>query len=298
MVTLLMIRPTRFGFNEQTASSNHFQHRKCGVDVHGLALKEFDGMVEVLHRHLIPILVIDDTPDSESPDSIYPNNWFSTHSDGSLVLYPMCSPNRRAERRPGIISEIRRLAGTTRVVDLSGWEDSGEYLESTGSMVFDRKSRTAYACRSPRTSEKVLEDYCQHMGYIPFLFDAVDRDGRPIYHTNILMSIGKEFAVLCKEAIVSQEICDRIVSGLVASGKRVVGISYSQMMHFAGNILEVSNLRGERCLLMSDTAKAGLTPGQLESIAGQDKVIALHIPHIEEVGGGSVRCMLAEIVQS
>jgi len=296
MVTLLMIRPTRFGFNEQTASSNHFQHRKCGVDVHALALEEFDGMVEVLRRSLIPILVIEDTPDSDSPDSIYPNNWFSTHSDGSLVLYPMCSPNRRAERRPGIIQRIRELAGTSRVVDLSGWEDSGEYLESTGSMVFDRKSRTAYACRSPRTSEKVLHDFCRQMGYTPFLFDAVDRDGRPIYHTNIMMSVGKEFAVLCKEAIVSPELCAMMESGLVSSGKRVVDISFSQMMHFAGNILEVNDLKGERCLLMSDTAKACLSPAQLESIAGEDRIIALHVPHIEEVGGGSVRCMLAEIV--
>lgn len=295
-VTLLMIRPSHFDFNEQTAPSNHFQHRESGIDVQRYAREEFDEMVEMLRHNLIPILVLDDPADSETPDSIYPNNWFSTHSDGSLVLYPMCSPNRRAERRPAVIQEIKKQAGTTRVVDLTGWEEKGEYLESTGSMVFDRKSRTAYACRSPRTSEKVLDDFCRQMGYQAVVFDASDRNGHPIYHTNVIMSIGENFAVLCREAVASKEKCEEIESRLRASGKRVVNISYSQMLRFAGNVLEVKNLLGKPCLLMSDTAKASLSHEQLDAIAGQDKVIAAHIPHIEEVGGGSVRCMLAEVV--
>lgn len=293
---LLMVRPVRFGFNEQTASNNHFQHTDTDKDLQQHALEEFDGMVSVLKGHDIPVMVVEDTPEPETPDSIFPNNWFSTHEDGSLVLYPMFAVNRRNERRPDIITTIMEEAGTKRIVDLSGWEDKGKFLEGTGSMVLDRKARIAYACRSPRTSEPVLDEFCRRLGYNPVLFDAVDRDGNPIYHTNVVMSIGEKFAVLCKDVVISPPELSKIERSLSAAGKKIVGITYDQMQHYACNILEVKDTRGEPMVVMSETARNVLTDKQLTDINEKGSILSVHIPHIEEVGGGSARCMLAEVI--
>ena len=292
----LMIRPVRFGYNKQTAENNAFQHDERIKDLQPIVREEFDGLVRLLEEHDIPLIVLEDTPEPETPDSIYPNNWFSTHKDGTLVLYPMFAPNRRNERKPGVIKAIREAAGTRRVVDLTVWEAKGKFLESTGSMVLDRKFKVVYACRSPRTSELVLNDFCRRMGYKSVLFDAVDRKGNPIYHTNLIMSIGRDFAILCPDVIISSPERLVIERNLRSTGRRIVSITYDQMLHYAGNVLEVKDTRGNIFLAMSDTARDCLTDEQTASLQECGTILAAHIPHIEDVGGGSVRCMLAEVL--
>ena len=292
----LMIRPVRFGYNKQTAENNAFQHDERIKDLQPIVREEFDGLVRLLEEHDIPLIVLEDTPEPETPDSIYPNNWFSTHKDGTLVLYPMFAPNRRNERKPGVIKAIREAAGTRRVVDLTVWEAKGKFLESTGSMVLDRKFKVVYACRSPRTSELVLNDFCRRMGYKSVLFDAVDRKGNPIYHTNLIMSIGRDFAILCPDVIISSPERLVIERNLRSTGRRIVSITYDQMLHYAGNVLEVKDTRGNIFRAMSGTARDCMTEEQLASLQECGTIRAAHVPHIEDVGGGSVRCMLAEVL--
>ena len=292
---LLMIRPVRFGYNKQTADSNAFQHDEQVEDLQSIALEEFDGLVRLLEDHDIPLIVLNDTPEPETPDSIYPNNWFSTHKDGTLVLYPMFAPNRRNERKPGVIEAVKEAAGTRRTVDLTGWEAKGKFLESTGSMVLDRRFKVAYACRSPRASEPVLNDFCRRMGYRSVLFDAVDRKGNPIYHTNLIMSLGHDFAVICPDVIISSPERLVIERNLRSSGRKIIQISYEQMLHYAGNVLEVRDSQGNFFIAMSETARDCMTEEQVAVLQESGTILAARIPHIEEIGGGSVRCMLAEV---
>lgn len=293
---LLMIRPVCFSFNRQTAPNNHFQQVPgAGENVQELALEEFDAMVALLESHGVSLLVIQDTVEPETPDSIFPNNWFSSHADGSLVLFPMFAPNRRAERKKAVVNRILEATGACRVIDLTYWEKEGKYLESTGSMVLDRSSRTAYACLSPRTSPEVLGDFCRKMDYTVVPFHAVDREGRPVYHTNVMMALGHSFAVLCQEAFSSEAELQVVTESLRAHGKTLVDISLEQMEHFAGNMLEVNGGRGERLLLLSQSAYDALREDQLAVLAREDTLVPIPIPHIESVGGGSVRCMLAEL---
>lgn len=293
---LLMVRPVCFSFNRQTAPNNHFQQLpEAGEDVQKLALEEFDAMVGLLESRGVPLLVIQDTIEPETPDSIFPNNWFSSHADGSLVLFPMFAPNRRAERKKAVVNRILEATGACRVIDLTYWEKKGKFLESTGSMVLDRSSRTAYACLSPRTSPEVLEDFCRKMDYTPIPFHAVDREGKPVYHTNVMMALGHSFAVLCQEAFSSEAELQAVSESLCAHGKTLVDISLEQMEHYAGNMLEVCGGRGERLLLMSQSAYDTLREDQLAVLSREDTLVPIPIPHIESVGGGSVRCMLAEL---
>lgn len=293
---LLMVRPVRFGYNVQTAASNLFQNQIQGQDSQALALKEFDGMVSKLREHDIPVIVVEDTPEPETCDSIFPNNWFSTHGDGTLVLYPMLAPNRRLERAPEVIKTIMDEAGIKRVLDLTEYENEGKFLEGTGSMVLDRNSKVAYVCLSPRTSEEVLNRFCSELGYRAVVFNAEDQDGNPIYHTNVVMSVGEKYAVLCKEAIRSAKQLAEIEDSLHDAGKTIVGISLVQMFHFAGNILEVKNIRDEHFVVMSETAHTIFTEDQLAVIGNGCTILPVRIPHIEVIGGGSARCMMAEIL--
>jgi len=292
---LLMIRPVCFGHNEQTASDNFFRKADTLEDVQEKALKEFDEMVRILRSKDVPLLLQQDSPEPETPDSIFPNNWFSTHSDGTLVLYPMFAPNRRAERKTAVIKSILEATGADRILDLSFWEKEGEFLESTGSMVLDRASRTAYACISPRTSPAVLADFCRRMDYTPVPFHACDRNGHAVYHTNVMMSLGRSFAIICKEAFSSEEDWNSVNSHLQESGKYLIEISLDQMEQFVGNMLEVENSKGEHLLLMSQTAFHALREDQLAVLEREDILVPISIPTIESVGGGSVRCMLAEL---
>lgn len=292
---LLMIRPVCFGYNPQTASNNHFQQASGADNVQDAALAEFDAMVSLLASNGVPPLVIQDTADPETPDSIFPNNWFSSHRDGTLVLYPMFAPNRRAERKPAVVKCILEATGANRIIDLTFWEKEGKFLESTGSMVLDRDARTAYACLSPRTSPEVLQDFCKKMDYTAVPFHAVDRNGEPIYHTNVMMALGRSFAVLCREAFSSDAEWETVSASLQTGGKTIVEITLEQMTSYAGNMLEVENGRGERLLLMSQSARNVLREDQLAILGKEDTLVSIPVPHIESVGGGSVRCMLAEL---
>lgn len=296
VATLLLIRPACFGFNRQTAVNNPFQRPAPeGAEVRETALKEFDGLVRALRSRDIPTLVLQDTPDPVTPDSIFPNNWVSSHEDHTLVVYPMFAPNRRQERKGPVLASLREALGSVRVIDLTGWEGRGQFLEGTGSMVLDRPSKTAYACLSPRTSAAVLEDFCRRTGYRAVPFEAVDKDGRPVYHTNLMMSVGSSHAVLCRESFVSGERLRQVEKSLSERGKTIVDISSGQMDRYCGNVLEVRNRQGKKFILMSETARAAFREDQLAVVCREAELLSAPVPCIESVGGGSVRCMVAEL---
>lgn len=296
----MMVRPARFAYNEETAQNNFFQ-QEGGADpamadvVAERALREFDGLVALLRRNDVDVIVVQDTAEPKTPDSIFPNNWFSSHSTGELVLYPMFAENRRMERKREVLDLLRRKMNHRKVVDLTHWEEEGEFLEGTGSMVFDRRRRIAYCCRSARTSEKVLADFCSKMSFDPIVFDAVDTEGRPLYHTNILMEIGTQVAVVCLEAIRDEEERDRVKSELVSAGKVLVEITLEQLGQFAGNMLEVKSRNGNPFMVMSAAARAALTPEQERTISTFNRILSSDLETIETHGGGSARCMMAEI---
>ena len=293
--TVLMVSPVAFGYNEETAANNAFQKNEEADDVSELAREESDGYIELLKENGIQVIAVEDTAEPHTPDSVFPNNWFSTHEDGTLVLYPMFAENRRSERKPEPLEAIRDNFDIKRTVDLTHYEEQGLYLEGTGSMVLDRVNDIAYACRSPRTNETVLDDFCSQLGYSPVLFDAVDESGTQIYHTNVMMSVGSEIAVVCMEAITDPEQRSAVRESLENSGKTIVEITFDQMNHFAGNMLEVHNQDGEPCLVMSLAAYKSLTNEQIEYLESKVKLITPNLEHIEENGGGSARCMIAEI---
>ena len=294
--TVLMVSPVAFGYNEETAVNNAFQEEGDENNIPQKARKESDNYVQLLKDNGINVIAVEDTKKPHTPDSVFPNNWFSTHEDGTLVLYPMLAPNRRAERDPKTITTIMEAAGIKRILDLSEWEDKGKFLEGTGSMVLDRKSKVAYACRSPRTSEAVLDEFCRKLGYRPVVFDALDKNGNPVYHTNVVMSVGERFAVVCKEVIISPPELSEVEASLTAAGKEIIWITSDQMCHFAGNILEVKNIRDEHFIVMSQTAKDSFTSSQLAKLDSYGTVLPVSIPNIESIGGGSARCMMAEVL--
>lgn len=293
--TVLMVEPVNFKFNTQTAETNAFMRQEADSLTQTNALEQFNNYVDLLRKHGIDVVVVKDTEDPVTPDSIFPNNWFSTHPDGKVVLYPMCAPNRRAERKQAALDSINALCDGYETVDLTGWEENGEFLEGTGSMVLDRINRIAYACLSPRTSEKVLNVFCEKMGYTPVIFEAADAAGTPIYHTNVMMAIGTSIAILCEDSIVSPEDLAKVKESLTRSGRKIISISLKQMTDFAGNMLEVNDGKGKVFFVMSATALASLDQSQIDAISEYATIIAPDIHTIEINGGGSARCMLAEI---
>jgi hypothetical protein len=292
---LLMIRPVDFKFNEQTASNNMFQQDSNDINVQQKALEEFDSFVLALRKNGIDVTVINDTLLPETPDSIFPNNWISLHEDGTVVLYPMFSENRRLERRQDIIEELSNKFAMSQVIDLSDYENKNQFLEGTGSLVLDRKAKIAYACRSLRTSEEVIEDFCAQTGYTFVLFNALDGSGFPIYHTNVMMCIAEEFAVICLDAISDLNQRDEVVNSLRNNGKTVMDITIDQMNQFAGNMLQVNNDKNEPLLVMSEQAFNALTKEQIDFLETYNKIVTAPLDTIEKHGGGSARCMLAEI---
>lgn len=293
---VLMIRPARFGANPETADSNRFQQAGSGADAHEAARREFDGLVSRLRTAGIVVQVADDTPEPPKPDACFPNNWVSFHADGSVVLYPMMAPSRRAERRAEPIAQLR-AAGfrIARTVDLSEWELRGEFLEGTGSLVLDRCHRLAYACRSPRTTTRALADFARRLGYRVVAFDALGPDGRPAYHTNVLMAIGDGFSVICAAAIPDAGQRRAVLHELRASGHEPIEIGVAEMHGFAGNLLALRDALGRQVIAMSDTAWASLSPGAKDALATHGNIVTAPIPTIERHGGGSVRCMIAEV---
>lgn len=291
---VLMVRPCSFGFNVQTASNNAFQRSGFESGAQDAALREFDSFVALLRSHGITVDVIEDTPEPHTPDSIFPNNWFSTHSDGTLVLYPMFAPNRRLERKQNVMDHLIGTFDIRNIYDLTPYESKGKYLEGTGSMVIDREAGIVYACRSPRTDEDVLKEFCKLFDWDYFLFDAMDASGKAIYHTNVMMCVGTDLAVVCLESIRDLRVREEFLRLL---GKRdIVDISLEQMGSFAGNMLELQPF-GERrpLLVMSASARKSLRQEQLRMIESHCDMASPDLRIIEANGGGSARCMLAEI---
>lgn len=292
---ILMIRPVDFKFNTQTAGNNKFQEATAQDNVQQQALAEFDGFVAMLRANGVDVTVIDDTLAPETPDSIFPNNWVSFHEDGSVYLYPMFSENRRLERRKDIIDTIGEKFELNHVSDLSFFEQQVLFLEGTGSMVLDRQHKIAYACLSVRTDEEVLNNFCMLSGYTPIAFQAIDESRFPIYHTNVMMCIGDRFAVVCFDSIPDLEEKEKVKQSLLNTGKELVDISFDQMNHFAGNMLQVKNKDGQSLLVMSEQAYLSLQPEQLATLTQYAKIIYAPLYTIEKNGGGSARCMLAEV---
>ncbi|WP_414648325.1 citrulline utilization hydrolase CtlX [Dinghuibacter sp.] len=289
-----MIRPVNFAFNEQTAVNNAFQE-KATADAQAVAEREFDVFVALLRDAGVEVLVVNDTPEPYTPDSIFPNNWVSFHTDGTVVLYPMFAPNRRLERKQEVLDEIARNFVIRRRLDLSGWEAKSRYLEGTGSMVLDRDQRIAYACLSPRTDMEVLEDFCGRMEFQPVTFAAADAGGLPIYHTNVMMCVADAYVVICADAISNARERAMVLDQIRLSGKAVVLITLTQMARFAGNMLQVSGASGEKLLVMSSQAFGSLTGEQVAVLGSYNRILHADLSAIETNGGGSARCMMAEV---
>ena len=296
---ILMIRPVNFGFNPETAESNAFQNADFGKqnenNAQEIALREFDEMVSKLRMAGVNIYIIEDTETPYTPDSIFPNNWISFHANGTVITYPMQAENRRLERREDIIEKISENFYINRRIDLSYFEDENKFLEGTGSMVLDRKFKIAYACISPRTNEDVLQEFSSQMNYEIVKFNAVDGSGKQIYHTNVLMCIGDMFALICLEAIPDLDERLMVRNSLEQSGKRIVEISLAQMNQFAGNMLELKGKRGEKILVMSSSAYHSLTEQQTDILDDYCTIHHFNLSMIEGNGGGSARCMMAEV---
>lgn len=296
---VLMIRPVRFESNPMTAASNRFQGRSTATpeQQNATAQAEFDALAEQLRAAGIDVVVVDDTPEPHTPDSIFPNNWVSFHSDGRVVLYPMQAENRRTERRLDIIEQLASAHGyvVREVVDLSVHEAAGHFLEGTGSMVLDRAHRVAYACLSPRTQLDPLGDFAQRMDYEVISFDALDADAVPIYHTNVLMNVGERVAVICAAALPDEAQRAAVLRRLRDTDHEVIALSYAQLNAFAGNMLELRARDGARVIAMSQQAHDSLDKKQLATLKANGRIVTAAIDNIEAAAGGSVRCMLAEI---
>ena len=297
--TVMMIRPVRFESNPLTAASNRFQGKNevSAAAQQERALEEFEGLASALRDAGIEVIDIDDTPEPHTPDAIFPNNWISMHADGRIVLYPMEAENRRTERRMDIVELLDKEAGrvVSEVIDLSGHEANGHFLEGTGSMVLDRSNRIAYACISSRTHLDPLGDFAQRMGYEVVAIEAVDSDGVPIYHTNVLMNVGEKLAVICDEAIPREDQRTAVLTRLQETGHEILSLSYAQLHAFAGNMLELRSDRGDRVVAMSRQALDALDSEQRAALEANGRIVSAPIDNIESSAGGSVRCMLAEV---
>jgi hypothetical protein len=299
---VILVRPTGFGYDPVTAESNGFQRLVADADLRHHAGAEFDALLDALRHCGIRATVLDPA-DPAAPNGVFPNNWFSTHPDGTIVLYPMCAATRRSERDPALRSALEREGfHVQQVLDLSSWEQRGLFLEGTGSVVIDRLHHRAYACISPRTSEPALNAWCEYVDLVPVAFNATmdgTLTGAPVYHTNVVMSIGEGFAVVCLEALPYPAERQEVEEELHAAGKEVIPISLDQMHRYVGNLLQLRGtpLAGspERLfILLSETAFLALHPEQRLALQRHGQLVPVPVPTIEAVGGGSVRCMLAE----
>ncbi len=301
----LLVRPARFGFNAQTADSNRFQHPDApGADPAGQARAEFELLCTLVRASGVRVCAVDDTPEPVKPDAVFPNNWVSFHRDGTVVLYPLQASNRRPERRMEILAAVEAQLGfeRRRLLDLSAHEREGRYLEGTGSLVLDHAQRIAYACRSARTDESLVREWAELMGYEPLLFDARGADDMPPYHTNVLLCIGERWAAVCAAAIATADRA-RVLQRLRGCAREIIDIGMPAMYAFAGNMLELTGRdaggAAQAVLVMSDSARSALQRSDHRAWArltgSVEQVIAAPIPIIERLGGGSVRCMLAEV---
>ncbi len=292
---LLMIRPVRFDFNAETAVNNSFQINSKDLLAQEKAAEEFNQFIKVLTLNGIDVTVVNDTPEPHTPDSIFPNNWISFHTDGSICLYPMYAQNRRLERKQSVLQAIEEKFIISKTIDFSYYEKTNIFLEGTGSMVLDRDHHIAYACLSPRTDLAILKDFCSQLNYTPIYFWAMDGGNQPIYHTNVMMCVADNYVVICLESIPNAEERKIVIDSFTALGKAIIEISFDQMNHFAGNMLQVHNKSGKKFLVMSSQAFRSLNKIQIEQIEAYNQIIHSDITTIETNGGGSARCMMAEI---
>lgn len=296
---VLMVRPSAFHYNAQTAVNNSFQQPgEPSATVQASALEEFDGLARLLEENGVEVLIMHDTPAPPKPDAVFPNNWISFHSNGTLVLYPMFAPNRRLERSPQMIERFRDKFRVKSILNLTEHEKQGQYLEGTGSLVLDRKDHLAYACLSERTDAALVDRFSKKMGYRAVTFYASDAEGNPIYHTNVMMSVGDAFALVCLESLHDNLERQALKERLERHGREVIEIDMGQMNAFAGNILQLQSAQKEVLIVMSSGAFAAYRPEQLERLAQHGKIIHTPLTTIETHGGGSARCMIAEIFNS
>ena len=300
--TILMIEPVDFRFNEQTAVNNYFQNEtdESAETIQQKALNEFQNMVSKLREHGVNVIVLKDTLKPHTPDSIFPNNWISFHENKMIALYPMFAENRRDERREDDVLELLGEKGfdTEEVMDYTSAEEDEIYLEGTGSIILDRENRIAYAAVSPRTDEELFLEFCEDFEYTPVIFEAnqtVNGERQQIYHTNVMMCVADQYAVICLDTIDDKSEKKNVVSHLKESGKEIIAITEKQMNQFAGNMLQVGGMGSSKYLVMSQTAYDSLTKEQIETIEKYNPIIAVDINTIETLGGGSARCMMAEV---
>lgn len=294
---IVMVRPVQFKFNAETAVNNHYQHQdnKNLEEVQKKALDEFDNFVKQLRSKGVTVEIIDDTLDPSTPDSIFPNNWFSTHQNGKVVLYPMYAQNRRMElvKFKDRLLEIAKKEGT-QVIDYSDRAEKNIFLEGTGSIVLDRINKKAYCSLSPRSDKNLFEEFCKDVGFKPVTFTSY-QDGNKIYHTNVMMGIGENKAVICLDCITDKAERENVVKELKDGNKEIVEISLDQVKHFLGNVLEVKGKDGKRYIVISKTAYDSMTEDQIKRVEKDTEIICADVSTIEYYGGGSVRCMLGEI---
>lgn len=293
-----MVRPAHFGFNEETAANNAFQTDDGSLsprEVHQRALREFDAFVEKLRSVGVDVIVAEDTDAPVKPDAAFPNNWVTFHEDGRVATYPMNAPTRRLERREDILKQLEARFETGSRLRFEHYEEMGMYLEGTGSLILDRPNRIAYACLSPRTSEHLLDDFCTKFGYEKLVFVAVDGEGQEIYHTNVMMALGETFVVICLDTVRDKDERRRLLKKFAETGKEAVEISLGQMMAFAGNMLQVRSQDGAPYLVMSEQAFRSLRREQVEQLEKHTRLLHSPLYTIEKYGGGSARCMMAEV---
>lgn len=300
--SVLMIRPVAFRMNEQTTANNYFQKELSGMlpaAINAKAQQEFDALVSQLQGVGVDVIVVDDTPETDTPDSIFPNNWISFHDNGDVVLYPMFAENRRTERREDILDILEEKSFVIEnVVDFTSAEEEEIFLEGTGSVVLDRVNSIAYCALSPRANEELFIEFCEDFDYAPVLFEAfhtVDGKQQLVYHTNVMMSVGEHFAVICADMIDDKKERKMVLDNLRASGKEIVLISEQQVEQFAGNVLELSGTNDKRYVVMSTTALESLNAAQKNQLGKYGSILSADLQTIETCGGGSARCMLAEI---
>lgn len=294
---ILLVRPVSSAYNPETATSNAFQHPSDVDPMTAVrrAQHEFDAFADGLRKTGVDVIVVDDTDSPAKPDAVFPNNWVTFHADGRVILYPMFAPNRRTERRKDILELLKRRFAIREVIDLSGYEKEGRFLEGTGSMVLDHVHKVAYAGISARTDEGLFLRVCELLSYRPVVFHAFDPNGREIYHTNVMMCIGDGFCIVCLASITDASERSKVEDSLRESGLTIVDITFGQMTHFAGNMLAVKTQTGEPLLVCSRQAAESLTPGQQAALERYARLVPLSIPTIEHLGGGSARCMMAEV---
>ena len=298
--SILMIRPINFGYNEETAKDNHYQIKELtDKDANKRAQNEFDNMVKNLRQNGVSVHIFQDDENEYTPDSIFPNNWVSFHENGDVGLYPMCAENRRMERRPEVLDFLENEGFTiSNIVDYSSAESENKFLEGTGSMILDRENRLAYCSISNRSNEDLFIEFCEDFEFTPIIFNSFQTVGNkrlPIYHTNVMMCIATDYVIVCLDSIDDKKQRKNVSSFIKESGKKLIEISENQVESFAGNMLELVNDKGESVLVMSKSAEDSLNENQKNIITKYSRIISSDINTIETCGGGSTRCMMAEI---